>query len=41
MLPIGTRMKIGNIELEVSQIGKECHTKIPVMKIFFLTIIFL
>jgi MOSC domain-containing protein YiiM len=26
-LPIGTQMKIGNVELEVSQIGKECHTK--------------
>ncbi len=27
-LPIGTRMNIGdNIELEVSQIGKECHTR--------------
>ena len=26
-LPIGTRMKIGNIEVEVSQIGKECHTR--------------
>jgi MOSC domain-containing protein YiiM len=26
-LPIGTRMKIGNVEVEVSQIGKECHTR--------------
>lgn len=26
-LPIGTQMKIGNAEVEVSQIGKECHTK--------------
>ncbi|MEM4256693.1 MAG: MOSC domain-containing protein [Thermoplasmata archaeon] len=26
-LPIGTKMKIGETELEVSQIGKECHTK--------------
>jgi MOSC domain-containing protein YiiM len=26
-LPIGTRMKIGNVEAEVSQIGKECHTR--------------
>ncbi len=27
-LPIGTRLAVGNgIELEVSQIGKECHTR--------------
>ena len=26
-LPIGTKMKIGAVELEVSQIGKECHTR--------------
>ena len=26
-LPVGTRMKIGDARLEVSQIGKECHTK--------------
>jgi MOSC domain-containing protein YiiM len=26
-LPIGRRMKIGNVEAEVSQIGKECHTR--------------
>lgn len=26
-LPIGARMKIGNAEVEVSQIGKECHTR--------------
>lgn len=26
-LPIGTRMKIGEVEAEVSQIGKECHTR--------------
>jgi MOSC domain-containing protein YiiM len=25
-LPIGTRLKIDDIELEVTQIGKECHT---------------
>jgi len=25
--PIGTRMKIGEVEAEVSQIGKECHTR--------------
>ncbi len=26
-LPIGTRMKIGKVEVEVSQIGKECHSR--------------
>jgi MOSC domain-containing protein YiiM len=26
-LPVGTRMKIGDVEAEVSQIGKECHTR--------------
>jgi MOSC domain-containing protein YiiM len=26
-LPIGTSLKIGDIRLEVSQIGKECHNK--------------
>ncbi len=26
-LPIGTRMKIGTVEVEVSQIGKECHSR--------------
>ncbi len=26
-LPIGTEMKIGDVEAEVSQIGKECHTR--------------
>lgn len=26
-LPIGTRLKIGETELEVTQIGKECHTR--------------
>jgi MOSC domain-containing protein YiiM len=26
-LPVGTRMKIGDVEVEVSQIGKECHTR--------------
>ena len=24
-LPVGTRMKVGGTELEVTQIGKECH----------------
>jgi MOSC domain-containing protein YiiM len=26
-LPIGTQMSIGNVEVEVSQIGKECHKR--------------
>ena len=26
-LPVGTRLKIGETLLEVSQIGKECHTR--------------
>ncbi len=26
-LLVGTRMKIGDVEAEVSQIGKECHTR--------------
>jgi len=26
-LPIGTRLNIGETELEVTQIGKECHTR--------------
>lgn len=26
-LPIGTKLKIGEVLLEVSQIGKECHTR--------------
>jgi MOSC domain-containing protein YiiM len=26
-LPIGTRMTIGDTELEISQIGKECHDR--------------
>lgn len=27
VLPIGTKIKIGGVLLEVSQIGKECHTR--------------
>lgn len=27
VLPIGTKLKIGEVLLEVSQIGKECHTR--------------
>ncbi|GFP33257.1 hypothetical protein HKBW3S42_01591 [Candidatus Hakubella thermalkaliphila] len=26
-LPLGTKMKVGEVELEVSQTGKECHTR--------------
>ena len=26
-LPLGTQMTIGETELQVSQIGKECHTR--------------
>ena len=26
-LPLGTRLKIGEVQLEVSQIGKECHNR--------------
>jgi len=26
-LPIGTRLSVGEAELEVTQIGKECHTR--------------
>lgn len=26
-LPVGTKLKIGQVLLEVSQIGKECHTR--------------
>lgn len=26
-LPVGTQIKIGDVEAEVSQIGKECHTR--------------
>ena len=25
-LPVGTRLTIGKVELEIAQIGKECHT---------------
>lgn len=31
-LKIGDKLKIGETELEVSQIGKECHTKCEVFK---------
>ena len=32
-LPIGTRMKIGETELEVTQIGKECHHGCEIRKL--------
>ena len=32
-LPVGTRMKIGEAELEVTQIGKECHFGCEIKKI--------
>lgn len=32
-LPIGSRLKVGNgIELEVTQIGKECHSRCEIFK---------
>ncbi|HSQ89928.1 MOSC domain-containing protein [Romboutsia sp.] len=32
-LPVGTRLKIGDCEVEVTQIGKECHGGCEVKKI--------
>jgi MOSC domain-containing protein YiiM len=26
-LPVGARLRVGEVELEVTQIGKECHTR--------------
>jgi len=31
-LPIGTKLRIGETELEVTQIGKECHSGCEIMK---------
>ncbi len=31
-LPIGTRLKAGEAELEVTQIGKECHTRCAIYR---------
>lgn len=31
-LPVGTKLKIGDALLEVTQIGKECHTKCEIAK---------
>jgi cyclic pyranopterin phosphate synthase len=32
-LPIGTILTIGQVELEISQIGKECHAGCEIMKV--------
>ena len=32
-LPIGTRLKIGETELEVTQIGKECHSDCEIRRL--------
>lgn len=32
-LPVGTRLKIGETELEVTQIGKECHSSCEIRKL--------
>ncbi|MBU3215520.1 MOSC domain-containing protein [Clostridium estertheticum] len=32
-LPIGTKLKIGEVVLEVTQIGKECHAGCEIMKL--------
>ena len=32
-LPVGTRLKIGETELEVSQIGKQCHNDCEVKRL--------
>lgn len=32
-LPIGTKLKIGEVILEVTQIGKKCHTGCEIMKL--------
>ena len=31
-LPVGTRLKIGPVEAEVTQIGKECHTRCAIYR---------
>ncbi len=31
-LPVGTRLKVGETELEVTQIGKECHSDCAIKK---------
>ena len=32
-LPIGTKLKIGKVVMEVTQIGKECHAGCEIMKL--------
>lgn len=32
-LPIGTRLNVGNAELEVTQIGKECHNDCEIRRL--------
>ena len=32
-LPVGTRMQVGETELEVSQIGKQCHNDCEIKKL--------
>ncbi|BEQ16263.1 MOSC domain-containing protein [Desulfoferula mesophila] len=32
-LPIGTRLKLGEVEVEVTQIGKECHAGCEIRKL--------
>ncbi len=31
-LPVGTRLRIGNVECEITQIGKECHADCAIRK---------
>jgi molybdopterin adenylyltransferase len=32
-LPVGTRLRVGDVELEVTQIGKECHDACAIKKL--------
>lgn len=32
-LPVGTRMRLGEVEVEVTQIGKECHAGCEIRKL--------
>ena len=32
MLPVGTRLRVGNTLLEITQIGKECHTRCQIFE---------
>lgn len=32
-LPVGTKLRIGEVELEVTQIGKECHASCEIRKL--------